>query len=114
LTQVMAWSEPSRTTTYRTSRHSARPASTGTLHGPITRRRRKSRPARVFPYLVVIVVLVASTAVAGYRYVQARSTKAAREALPGTVWPTHGQAAFIQTGQSEIQAGPNQRAAPVA
>jgi serine-type D-Ala-D-Ala carboxypeptidase (penicillin-binding protein 5/6) len=30
------------------------------------------------------------------------------------VWPAYGQAAFIRTGQSEIQAGPNQHAAPIA
>jgi serine-type D-Ala-D-Ala carboxypeptidase (penicillin-binding protein 5/6) len=35
------------------------------------------------------------------------------EALPSTVWPAHGQAA-IQTGQSQIQAGPNQHPAPIA
>ena len=31
-----------------------------------------------------------------------------------TVWPAYGQAAFIQTGKSEIHAGPNQHAAPIA
>ena len=36
------------------------------------------------------------------------------EALPSTVWPAHGQAAFVQTGQSQIQAGPNQHAAAIA
>jgi D-alanyl-D-alanine carboxypeptidase (penicillin-binding protein 5/6) len=35
------------------------------------------------------------------------------EALRGTVWPAHGQAA-VQTGQSQIQAGPNQHPAPIA
>ena len=30
------------------------------------------------------------------------------------MWPADGQAAFIRTGQSEIQAGPNQHAAPIA
>jgi D-alanyl-D-alanine carboxypeptidase (penicillin-binding protein 5/6) len=38
---------------------------------------------------------------------------ALREALPGTVWPAHGQAA-VQIGQSQIQAGPNQHPAPIA
>jgi serine-type D-Ala-D-Ala carboxypeptidase (penicillin-binding protein 5/6) len=37
-----------------------------------------------------------------------------REATPSLVWPAHGQAAFIRTGQSQIQAGPNQHAAPIA
>ncbi len=36
------------------------------------------------------------------------------EAVPSTVWPAHGQAAFVQTGQSQVQAGPNQHAAPIA
>jgi len=30
------------------------------------------------------------------------------------VWPTAGQAAFSQTGRSQVFAGPNQRAAPIA
>jgi D-alanyl-D-alanine carboxypeptidase (penicillin-binding protein 5/6) len=36
------------------------------------------------------------------------------QALPNTVWPAHGQAAFVESGQSQIQAGPNQHAAPIA
>ena len=40
--------------------------------------------------------------------------RAARgEALPGAVWPAHGQAA-VQTGQSQIRAGPNQYRAAIA
>jgi serine-type D-Ala-D-Ala carboxypeptidase (penicillin-binding protein 5/6) len=35
------------------------------------------------------------------------------KSLPGTVWPAYGQAA-AQVGQSKIQAGPNQHAAPIA
>jgi D-alanyl-D-alanine carboxypeptidase (penicillin-binding protein 5/6) len=31
-----------------------------------------------------------------------------------TVWPADGQAAYIQTGQSQIQTSPNQHAAPIA
>ena len=34
--------------------------------------------------------------------------------VPSTVWPADGQAAFVQTGQSQIQTGPNQHAAPIA
>jgi D-alanyl-D-alanine carboxypeptidase (penicillin-binding protein 5/6) len=30
------------------------------------------------------------------------------------VWPAYGQAAFVETGRSQIQAGPNQHAAPIA
>jgi serine-type D-Ala-D-Ala carboxypeptidase (penicillin-binding protein 5/6) len=39
---------------------------------------------------------------------------ALREALANTVWPADGQAAFVATGQSRIQAGPDQHAAPIA
>jgi D-alanyl-D-alanine carboxypeptidase (penicillin-binding protein 5/6) len=35
------------------------------------------------------------------------------EALPSTVWPADGQAA-VRIGQSQVQAGPNQHAAPIA
>jgi D-alanyl-D-alanine carboxypeptidase (penicillin-binding protein 5/6) len=34
--------------------------------------------------------------------------------LPSTVWPAYGQAAFFQTGQSQVQVGPNQHAVPIA
>src|SRR5204863_6356123 len=33
---------------------------------------------------------------------------------PGTVWPAHGQAAFIQSGQSQVHAAPSQHAAAIA
>jgi serine-type D-Ala-D-Ala carboxypeptidase (penicillin-binding protein 5/6) len=36
------------------------------------------------------------------------------DAVPGTVWPASGQAAFVRTGQAQVQAGPNQYAAPIA
>ena len=36
------------------------------------------------------------------------------EAVPSTVWPAYGQAAFVRTGESQIQAGPNQHAAAIA
>src|SRR3954464_3539814 len=36
------------------------------------------------------------------------------EAVPSTVWPAYGQAAFVETGQSQVQAGPNQHAAAIA
>jgi D-alanyl-D-alanine carboxypeptidase (penicillin-binding protein 5/6) len=39
---------------------------------------------------------------------------AAGEALPSTVWPAHGQAAFNETGQPHVQTGPSQHAAPIA
>jgi D-alanyl-D-alanine carboxypeptidase (penicillin-binding protein 5/6) len=36
------------------------------------------------------------------------------EAVASTVWPADGQAAFLKTGQSQIEAGPNQHPAPIA
>lgn len=33
---------------------------------------------------------------------------------PSSVWPAHGQAAFVEPGQSHVQAGPNQHTAPIA
>jgi serine-type D-Ala-D-Ala carboxypeptidase (penicillin-binding protein 5/6) len=35
-------------------------------------------------------------------------------APPSTVWPPAGQAAFVRSGQAQVHAGPNQRAAPIA
>jgi serine-type D-Ala-D-Ala carboxypeptidase (penicillin-binding protein 5/6) len=35
-------------------------------------------------------------------------------AVADTVWPAYGQAAFVKTGQSQIEAGPNQHPAPIA
>ncbi|MBS2538772.1 D-alanyl-D-alanine carboxypeptidase [Catenulispora sp. NF23] len=40
--------------------------------------------------------------------------KADGAAVSGTVWPAAGQAAFVQSGQSAIQAGPHQHPAPIA
>jgi len=34
--------------------------------------------------------------------------------VASTVWPEYGQAAFIRSGQSQVHAGPNQHAAPIA
>jgi serine-type D-Ala-D-Ala carboxypeptidase (penicillin-binding protein 5/6) len=36
------------------------------------------------------------------------------EAVPGTVWPAYGQAAFVRSGESQVHAGPRQHAAPIA
>jgi D-alanyl-D-alanine carboxypeptidase (penicillin-binding protein 5/6) len=39
---------------------------------------------------------------------------AAAEPVPGTVWPAAGQAAFVEGGQAQIHAGPNQHAVAIA
>jgi serine-type D-Ala-D-Ala carboxypeptidase (penicillin-binding protein 5/6) len=89
-----------------------------------TSRRIRIRWIRVAGLLVV----VAATAALGYRLLVSSSSTAASpidvlrserhgaagEAVPSTVWPAYGQAAFVQTGRSQIEAGPNQHAAPIA
>jgi serine-type D-Ala-D-Ala carboxypeptidase (penicillin-binding protein 5/6) len=76
----------------------------------------------------LLVVIAAIAAALGYQWLASSSSTAASpvdvlrsehrgalgEALPSKVWPAQGQAAFVQTGQSQIQAGPNQHAAPIA
>jgi serine-type D-Ala-D-Ala carboxypeptidase (penicillin-binding protein 5/6) len=98
----MAYSKPARTTTPRL----------------------RIRKVRVAGLLVVI----AAIATLGYQVLASSSTTAASpvdvlrsdhagargEAVPSAVWPAYGQAAFVQTGQSQIHAGPNQHAAPIA
>ena len=76
----------------------------------------------------LLVVIAAIAAALGHQSLASSSSRSASpidvlrgehrgalgEALPSTVWPAHGQAAFVQTGQSQVQAGPNQHAAPIA
>src|SRR6266545_4029845 len=97
----MAYSKPARTTT----------------------RRIRIRRIRVAGLLVVIAALAAAR---GYQSASSSSPAASPidvprsehrvargEALPGTVWPEHGQAA-VQIGQSQVEPGPNQHAAAIA
>ncbi len=85
---------------------------------------------RRVPTLFLAGLLAASAAIAAIAYRSppsdsspaASSLEASRgrhggvvgEAVASTVWPAYGQAAFIKTGQSQIEAGPNQHAAPIA
>src|SRR5438093_7712131 len=99
----MAYREPARATTRR------RPTRTTTR--PI--RIRKIRVA------VLLAVIVAIAAALGYRLLASTSSTAASPtdvlrsehhgglgiALPSTVWPAHGQAAFVLTGQSQVHVG---------
>jgi serine-type D-Ala-D-Ala carboxypeptidase (penicillin-binding protein 5/6) len=87
-------------------------------------RARRIRRIRAAGLLVVIAAIAVSL---GHQLLPSSSSPAASlievlrsehgdalgEALPGTVWPAHGQAA-VQVGQSQVQAGPNQHAAPIA
>ncbi|HEX6703104.1 MAG TPA: hypothetical protein VF101_20435 [Gaiellaceae bacterium] len=88
-----------------------------------TTRRIRIRWIRVASLLAV----VAAAAALGFQLLASSSSTAASpidvlrsehrgavEALPSTVWPVRGQAAFVLTGQSQVQAGPNQHAAAIA
>ena len=77
--------------------------------------------------LVVIAAIAAGLGSLGYQMLASSSSTAASpihvlrsehrgalgEALPSTVWPAQSQAA-VQVGESQVQAGPNQHAAPIA
>jgi D-alanyl-D-alanine carboxypeptidase (penicillin-binding protein 5/6) len=90
-----------------------------------TTRRIRIRRIRVAGLLVVIAAIAAAL---GYQSLASSTSTAASpidvllgehrgalgEALPSTVWPAHGQAAFVKAGQSQVQASPNQHAAPIA
>src|SRR6266545_3751909 len=97
----------------------------------MTHREPARTAARRTPRILVaglLVVIAAIAAALGYQSLASSSSTAAPpidllrsdhrgapgEALPSTVWPAHGQAAFVQTGQSQVQAGPNQHAAAIA
>jgi len=67
--------------------------------------------------VVGLLIVVTAVAALGYQLQASSSLPAASSvefAVPRTVWPTHGQAAFVLTGQSRIQAGPNQHPAAIA
>jgi D-alanyl-D-alanine carboxypeptidase (penicillin-binding protein 5/6) len=88
-------------------------------------RRLRIRRIRVAGLLVVIAAIAAAL---GYQSLASSSSTVASpidvlrsehrdvlgDALPSAVWPAYGQAAFVQTGESQIQAGPNQHPAAIA
>jgi D-alanyl-D-alanine carboxypeptidase (penicillin-binding protein 5/6) len=71
-------------------------------------RRIRIRKRRVAAILVVVAALAGAV---GYRSLA--SSPSPVEALPGTVWPVHGQAA-LRIGDARVQVGPNQHPAPIA
>jgi D-alanyl-D-alanine carboxypeptidase (penicillin-binding protein 5/6) len=86
-----------------------------------TRRIRKTRVARLLVVIGAVAALgyqllatSSSTATSPTDVLRSEHRSALGEAVPSTVWPADGQAAFVRTGQSQIQAGPNQHAAPIA
>lgn len=76
----------------------------------------------------LLVVIAAIAGVVGYELSASPSSTATApldvlrrahrgvlgEAVPSSVWPAAGQAAFVEAGEGEIHAGPNQHAAPIA
>jgi D-alanyl-D-alanine carboxypeptidase (penicillin-binding protein 5/6) len=90
-----------------------------------TTRRIRIRRIRVAGLLVVIAAIAATV---GHQLLASSSPKAASpvdvarserraalgEAVPSSVWPAQGQAAFVLTGQAQVQAGPNQQVAAIA
>jgi serine-type D-Ala-D-Ala carboxypeptidase (penicillin-binding protein 5/6) len=91
------------------------------------RARTTTRPIRIRKIRVAGLLVVIAAVALGYQSLASSSSTPTsttdvlrsvhRSALggpvPTTVWPAYGQAA-IQMGQSRIQAGPNQHAAPIA
>jgi len=79
-----------------------------------TARRIRIRRARVAGLLVVIAAIAGAL---GYQMLASSfssATSRSNVALPNTVWPAQGQAAFIQGGRSQVQTGPNQHPAAIA
>jgi D-alanyl-D-alanine carboxypeptidase (penicillin-binding protein 5/6) len=84
-------------------------------------RRTRIRKARVAGLLIVIAAIAAAVS---SRLLASSGTPAESPvdalriehpgALPSTVWPADGQAAFVQGGQSKIHAGPSQHPAAIA
>ena len=98
----MTYSEPARTTT----------------------RRIRIRRTRVAGLLLVVAATAAvlhkspasspSTTASSVRVPRSEQRGVLGASLPSTVWPADGQAAFVRTGTSQIQAGPNQHPAAIA
>jgi D-alanyl-D-alanine carboxypeptidase (penicillin-binding protein 5/6) len=78
--------------------------------------------------LAGLLLIMAAIAVLAPRLVASTSSKAesriavlrseqrgpSGEAVPSTVWPAYGQAAFVRGGHSRVQAGPSQHPAAIA
>jgi serine-type D-Ala-D-Ala carboxypeptidase (penicillin-binding protein 5/6) len=91
--------------------------------------RSTTRPIRIRWIRVAgLLVVIAAIAALGHRLLASSSSTAESpvdalrgehrgalgKALPSTVWPASGQAAFLQAGQPQIQVGPNQHPAAIA
>src|SRR4051794_10232417 len=80
-----------------------------------TRARARRRPARIRRTRAGLLVVVAAVAAVGYQLLGSSSSATApREAVPRTVWPAYGQAAFVKAGSFGGDAPPNQHPAAIA
>ena len=90
-----------------------------TYHGLTTRRTRST------VIVILFVVIAALSGFLSYRLMAAGGRDGPQAsppapalsvggALSGTVWPAAGQAAFIQTGQSQVRIGPHKHPAAIA
>jgi len=69
--------------------------------------------------VAVLLVVVTAIAALGYHMLASSSSTTTSpidvvRIVPSSVWPADGQAAFMETGQSQVHAGPNQHAAAIA
>jgi D-alanyl-D-alanine carboxypeptidase (penicillin-binding protein 5/6) len=80
-------------------------------------RRVRIRKIRAASLLVAVAAIAATL---GYQLLAPSASTATsplevvRTAVPSTVWPAYGQAAFLEGGSSQIHAGPNQHTAAIA
>jgi D-alanyl-D-alanine carboxypeptidase (penicillin-binding protein 5/6) len=90
-----------------------------------THRRIRIRKIRVAALFVVVAAISAALAYHSLASSSSGATTltevlrtersgAVGKVVSSTVWPASGQAAFVETGRSHIQVGPNQHAAPIA
>jgi serine-type D-Ala-D-Ala carboxypeptidase (penicillin-binding protein 5/6) len=68
----------------------------------------------VFGKPAIVAGLLVAAAALAYQLLASSSGGASGDALPGTVWPASGQAAFVRTGHAQVYAGPNQHPASIA
>jgi serine-type D-Ala-D-Ala carboxypeptidase (penicillin-binding protein 5/6) len=99
----MAYSKPARTTTRRIRRIR--------VAGPLLV---IAAVAADLGYHVLASSSSSSTVASPVEILRYARHGALGHALPRTVWPAHGQAAFVLDGRSLIHAGPNQHGAPIA
>ena len=76
----------------------------------MTNEKRARTTRRTSKIVLAAVLLVVAAAVGLSRQLSA----SAASAVPGTVWPAYGQAAFVRSGQPRLHAGPNQHVAAIA